>query len=342
MEKTAGTACAYNLQMLRSLIAGVLALSAVPACGKSNDVPAVVAGATAGNVIAAEGDVTATRGSDTRKLVAGDAISGDDEIKTASGASVRIWLSHNNATWSLEENRAGKVGESAAWRLARVDKVPEGVDEATTAAGRYAEKSAADTSATARNEADTAPAAGEPTPAPGSAPPAQAAAVPAPTEPRGGGGELKQQKEDDGVPDAKPAMDRAPKAARPTMKATAGGTADTALEKGTARPSDDGLGGGLDPAAAPPPPPPPTRAPANVADMEPVGTEIDLVAKSLEPRLRKCLEQATLLIKLEIVDNKLVVTAPRASAKELRCMSDIAKGQKIAGPNAAKPLKLTK
>ncbi|CAN5817325.1 hypothetical protein BH11MYX2_BH11MYX2_03480 [soil metagenome] len=135
--------------MLRSLLVGLLALSVAPACKGGNDAPAVQPGVAAGKVMVVEGKVTATRAGAPRELTAGAEISGDDVIETSEGASVSIWLSHNNATWTLGAGKKGKVGESAAWTAAKVDQRPSGVDEATVAAGRHAEKSAADTAASA-------------------------------------------------------------------------------------------------------------------------------------------------------------------------------------------------
>src|SRR3954469_15995055 len=99
--------------MLRTLLLGVLAASAVAACGGGGSkAPEVQPGVTAGKVVEATGAVTATRGTAKRTLQAGAAISGDDVIETGADGRVTIMLAHNNAIWDLGPNKHGKVADS--------------------------------------------------------------------------------------------------------------------------------------------------------------------------------------------------------------------------------------
>jgi len=132
------------------LIAMTMAAAVAPACSKSASTsagPAVTAGATVGVVVEIAGSVTATRGGATRTLAAGSEVSGDDRIATGADGKVAIELAHNGARWSLEANKSGVVAESVAWGLPKVSG-PKGTNEEDmTSAGRHAERSAADTSA---------------------------------------------------------------------------------------------------------------------------------------------------------------------------------------------------
>ncbi|HEY4182311.1 MAG TPA: hypothetical protein VGM90_36010 [Kofleriaceae bacterium] len=234
--------------MLRSLLVGLIAISVAPACKGGSDAPAVQPGVTAGKVIESEGKVTATRQGATRVLTAGSEISGDDLIQTDNGASVRIWISRNNATWTLEGGRQGKVADSAAWTAARVDHPPAGVDEATIAAGRHAEKSAADTSASAGDgAASDQRAKNEVAPAPGSAPTTNQPSPGSGAQPEGGESPADDEKDATGA--VKRGM--APRAiASPPTPATTGSSTTVA------------------PAPAPPPPPPQVRPLAQSQQME--------------------------------------------------------------------------
>ncbi len=168
-----------------------LALGVVTgACGsKESSGPAVVPGAAAGDVKEVTGTVTAQRGDEpARTLAVGDVVSGDDLIKTEANSSIVIELRHNGVRWSLAAQHAKRLGDSAAWKA---PKRGEGgaTGERSTAAGRHAEREAADTAATesAAVEVNTpAPAAAaepvqppEPQPAPAPAPKGD----PAPAEP---------------------------------------------------------------------------------------------------------------------------------------------------------------
>lgn len=151
--------------MLRAILLG--ALLVVPACSKGasgGSGPAVVAGARVGTVLELTGKVTATRtGEPARELKVGDAVSGDDVIATSPEASVAIELAHNNARWNLGAGKMIKVSESSAWTLAKAAKPAESVAGDTSAAGRHAERSSAETASTVeRNEAAPVPAVAPP------------------------------------------------------------------------------------------------------------------------------------------------------------------------------------
>lgn len=150
--------------MLRSVLAGLLVLASVSACGKTAT-PTAQPGAIAGNVVEVTGDVSVIRAGTTAPapLAQGATVAGDDEIVTGADGRVAIVLAHNHARWDVKPGTRKKVSDSAAWSLAKVDLPPEVVDHATSAAGRDQEKAGADTGATATTEA--APAATPPPPA---------------------------------------------------------------------------------------------------------------------------------------------------------------------------------
>jgi hypothetical protein len=169
--------------MLRAaLISFVLASAAgAVACGSgATNGPAVVAGAPAGDVTEISGTVTATRDGTPRPLAAGDVISGDDVIDTGADGRVTITLRHNRVAWTLGPGKKEQVGASLAWRAPTATQTAAGpTGERSGAAGRHAEREAADTAAGA--EVAAAPM------APGAAAPAAAAAPmadPAPPAPR--------------------------------------------------------------------------------------------------------------------------------------------------------------
>ncbi len=150
-------------------------MSALAACSGDTAAPVVKPGVAAGKVLEVSGTVTATRGGTTRDLVAGDEVSGDDTIKTGPDGRIAILLDHNRARWELGASKTAVVSGSLAWTAARQAGGGGASDEATLAAGRHAEKTGADTGATAL--APGQPGQAEPTPAPEEA--AQAAAPPA-------------------------------------------------------------------------------------------------------------------------------------------------------------------
>jgi hypothetical protein len=130
--------------MVRSILVGLLVISGASACkGGGADAPAVEPGKVVGKVLEVTGKVTATRGTATRDLDASSTVSGDDVITTAGDGRVTILLDHNNAKWDLGPNKHEQVSTSMAWQLAKVDAPAGKVDETTTAAGRHAERAAA-------------------------------------------------------------------------------------------------------------------------------------------------------------------------------------------------------
>ncbi len=130
--------------MLRSILLGLLVISGASACKSGEgDAPVVEPGKAVGKVLEITGKVTATRGTVTRDLDASSTVSGDDVITTAGDGRITILLAHNNAKWDLGPNKHEQVSTSMAWRLAKVDAPAGKVDETTTAAGRHAERAAA-------------------------------------------------------------------------------------------------------------------------------------------------------------------------------------------------------
>jgi len=134
--------------MLRTLLVGILAVTAAAACSSKGEAPAAQPGVAAGKVLELTGTVTATRGTQVRTLAAGGEISSDDVIDTAAESRVVILVAHNNARWDLGPNKHGKVGESLAWTAAKQDRPAAAVIEESSTAGAHAEKTAATTGTT--------------------------------------------------------------------------------------------------------------------------------------------------------------------------------------------------
>jgi hypothetical protein len=133
----------------RVLLGCALALAMpVAACGSHEPAADVVPGAPAGDVTELAGDVHATRGGATRALAKGDVVSGDDVITTGADGRVTIVLRHNQVAWSLGPNLQKRVADSAAWAAAKGAASVAVTDDRSSAAGRHAERMAADTSAT--------------------------------------------------------------------------------------------------------------------------------------------------------------------------------------------------
>ncbi len=144
--------------MLRVFLLGMLM-----ACGggESSTSPGVASGVAvseAGKVRELTGKVTAARGSEVRTLAVGNPINGDDVIDTGADGSVVIELVHNNALWSLESGIKARVDQSPAWTLAK-QAAAQPIDHATSAAGRHADRQAADTQVTAVEQGAARPAA---------------------------------------------------------------------------------------------------------------------------------------------------------------------------------------
>lgn len=124
----------------------VVLVFALGACSKDQPSgPAVVPGAPAGDVLEVTGAVTAKRGGEMRGLAVGDEVSGDDVIGTGAEASVLIQLRHNGVKWSLKGGRDRKLSDTPAWRAPARGHDHDGVGDPSTAAGRHAEREAADT-----------------------------------------------------------------------------------------------------------------------------------------------------------------------------------------------------
>ncbi len=220
--KTATVACAYNPVMLRALFVGVLAVSAVAGCGKkSDDAPKVAVGTAAGKVIELSGKVSATRDGKTRDLAQGGEVFGDDQIETAADGAVTIELFHNGAHWSVIANKKARVDASLAWSLDK-QAASKTVEQSSAAAGRNAERSAADTAATAATE-ESAPApkasadtggGGPGGPAPGAPAPAATTAAPPPPP----AAEPAQQRDDEADKSDKKLDERSRAPAKPAAK----------------------------------------------------------------------------------------------------------------------------
>ena len=217
--------------MLRSVLLGMLALTAVGACGKSAP-PAAQPGAIAGNVVEVTGEVSIVRAGETRALplAKGATVAADDEIVTGADGRVAIVLSHNNARWDVKPGTRKKVSDSAAWGLAKVDQPAEVVEHATSAAGRDQERAGAETSVTA------------------------AVAAKPPTAP---------STRDDG--------DRADKKTEPSVAPKSDGAMDQRAKGGASPETMAAPGASLPPPpvtetppAPPPPPPPPPPKPASL------------------------------------------------------------------------------
>lgn len=153
---------------------------AVAACGKSGDgrpAPDQVAG----EVVEVAGDVQIEQGGATTAAVVGAKVHGADTIITGADGRVTVLLYHNRARWALDGGKRKRVDQSVAWRAPKSaggSLLAEGAgDQGTSAAGRHAEKEAADTRATARAD--------EATPEPTMPPPAAAADMAPPAEPTG-------------------------------------------------------------------------------------------------------------------------------------------------------------
>ncbi len=144
-------------RMLRAVLFGLVAVSA-SACSKSSTETSakVVPGAAAGKVLEAKGTVTVRHGDSVRPLAVGDAVLSDDVVITAADGNVVIELAHNSARWELGPNKQSKVSESIAWNAKK--ETAQEIDEATAAAGRPAERSAAGTVAASADVEEAAPA----------------------------------------------------------------------------------------------------------------------------------------------------------------------------------------
>lgn len=156
---------------MRSVLFG--AVACVIACGTSAPDNAAQPGAVAGNVVEVTGQVTAGG----KQLVVGDQVKTDDTVETGADGHVTIELLHNHARMELAANHKMKPMDSLAWTQPKASAQPvAGTDQATSAAGRPAERSAAESNTTAQQ------------PGPGAAPVTAPGGVPAPPPPPPTGG----------------------------------------------------------------------------------------------------------------------------------------------------------
>jgi len=128
-----------------SALCAVGLLVAAAACGGGAE-----AGKIAGSVVEVAGAVTALAadGAGRRSLAVGDEVLGTDTIETGPDGRVTIRLRHNQALWSLGAGKSRRVDESVAWRAPAAAAGGPGLAERdrTAAAGRHAEREAAETS----------------------------------------------------------------------------------------------------------------------------------------------------------------------------------------------------
>lgn len=139
--------------MLRAALLGAMSFAVLSACGSKSEAPAAQPGAVAGTVLEVTGEVKVG----TRVLVVGSSVKTDDVIDTGAMGSVVIELAHNQARWELGPNNKKKPTESLAWTAAKAEGSPALIAEQTSAAGRPAERSAADSTSSAAKSAPLAP-----------------------------------------------------------------------------------------------------------------------------------------------------------------------------------------
>jgi hypothetical protein len=183
------------VRMVRALLLGVLATAAASACSKNDAAPAAQPGAVAGKVLEVSGAVSVAG----KPLAVGDPVKTDDAVETGTDGNVVIELAHNQARWELGPNHKVKPSESLAWTAAKKTGSAAQVDQTTSAAGRPAERSAADTEATTR--APVAAPAAEERAAPSTAAPAPPPAPPPKPQP------AKAAPAHDGAPSLQPLYD---------------------------------------------------------------------------------------------------------------------------------------
>jgi hypothetical protein len=143
-------------RILSLLAIGALALSGASCERAGSDGPKIDETRPVGNVIEVAGTVTAKRASakDSRPLDKGAAVYADDTITTAESGSVRILLSHNNAVFDLSGGQTRALRKAHAWSAKRRERnaLERTGEDSTELAGRHAEKTAAETEATARQQ----------------------------------------------------------------------------------------------------------------------------------------------------------------------------------------------
>jgi len=134
--------------MSRVLLALLIAISG---CSKSGGDEAAkvtatpAAGDTAGKVLEVSGKVTVAG----KPLKVGDLLKADDLVETGEDGKVVIELTHNLAHWELGGNKSQKVSESIAWKLPKMEGNANLVITDMSAAGRPAERAAANSGTSA-------------------------------------------------------------------------------------------------------------------------------------------------------------------------------------------------
>ncbi|HTR49353.1 MAG TPA: hypothetical protein VMJ10_01520 [Kofleriaceae bacterium] len=116
-----------------------------PQAGSAAAPPASAPTAGAGKVLEVSGQVTLAG----KPVTVGQTLAEDDLVETGDDGRVTIELTHNLAHWQLGPGKRQKVSESIAWKLPRNQGNASVVIQDMTSAGRPAERSAADTVATA-------------------------------------------------------------------------------------------------------------------------------------------------------------------------------------------------
>jgi hypothetical protein len=175
--------------MLRAVLLGAISFAAVSACGSKTDAPAAQPGVVAGKVLEVTGSVKIG----ATPLAVGSTVKSDDVIETGADGDVVIELAHNQARWELGPNSKKKPTESLAWTAAKAAGSAAPTAEQTSAAGRPAERSAADSTSSTPRAQPMAPSAASAVPP---APPARTreepthgimSAPPSPTQQAGSG-----------------------------------------------------------------------------------------------------------------------------------------------------------
>jgi hypothetical protein len=227
----------------------------------------------------------------------GTEVFADDEIKTGADGTVEIELFHNHAKWSLIANKQARVDASLAWGM-DTQEASKTVEHNTAAAGREAERSAAETSATASEERKKeAPAIAQPTAPMTEAAPSRGAPIggapggaPEPAAGKGGGGNA------------------APPPPPPPPTATEAKEEEAPQEK--------------------------QSAPRQVADKgAPESMKVVISPQTLadkhKPEFAKCFEpnaQATITIDVRMNKSTTSIAGPKKiTAKQRTCVADVAK-----------------
>ncbi|HEY1558777.1 MAG TPA: hypothetical protein VGF94_28335 [Kofleriaceae bacterium] len=176
---------------------GLMACKSSDQPAAATEQPAPGSGGAAGSAMTGAGKVLEVSGQATiagKPAVVGQAVAADDVVVTGDDGRVTIELAHNLARWQVGPGKHEKVSDSIAWKLPRNEGNANLVIQDMTSAGRPAERSAADSVASAPQPSTPPPQKAEKTAASParvaapSPPPAPPAMQPAP-EPAVTGGE---------------------------------------------------------------------------------------------------------------------------------------------------------